>query len=52
MPAGRSRPLCGRREATALSDAPLKGTAAFLAIPASDCITGQMIFVDGGFSAT
>jgi NAD(P)-dependent dehydrogenase (short-subunit alcohol dehydrogenase family) len=28
------------------------GTAVFLASPASDYITGQLVFVDGGFSAT
>lgn len=29
----------------------LAGTAIFLAGPASDYVTGQTIFVDGGFSA-
>jgi gluconate 5-dehydrogenase len=29
----------------------LSGAAVFLASPASDYITGQTIFVDGGFSA-
>jgi uncharacterized metal-binding protein YceD (DUF177 family) len=29
-----------------------KGVAVFLASPASDYITGQTIYVDGGFSAT
>ncbi len=29
----------------------LRGTAVFLASRASDYVTGQMIFVDGGFSA-
>jgi NAD(P)-dependent dehydrogenase (short-subunit alcohol dehydrogenase family) len=29
----------------------LRGTAVFLASPASDYVTGQTIFVDGGFSA-
>jgi len=28
------------------------GVAVFLASPASDYVTGQMIFVDGGLSAT
>ena len=28
------------------------GIAVFLASPASDYVTGQMIFVDGGFSAS
>jgi NAD(P)-dependent dehydrogenase (short-subunit alcohol dehydrogenase family) len=28
------------------------GTAVFLATPASDYVTGQVIRVDGGFSAT
>jgi gluconate 5-dehydrogenase len=28
------------------------GTAVFLASAASDYITGQLVFVDGGFSAT
>ncbi len=31
--------------------ADLHGIAVFLAAPASDYITGQTIFVDGGFSA-
>jgi gluconate 5-dehydrogenase len=31
--------------------ADLAGAAVFLASPASDYITGQTIFVDGGFSA-
>jgi len=33
----------------ALAD--LRGTAVFLASRASDYVTGQTIFVDGGFSA-
>ena len=31
--------------------ADLRGTAVYLASPASDYVTGQVIFVDGGFSA-
>ncbi len=31
--------------------ADLHGTAIFLAAPASDYVTGQMLFVDGGFTA-
>jgi gluconate 5-dehydrogenase len=32
--------------------ADFEGAAVFLASPASDYVTGQVIFIDGGFSAS
>lgn len=44
---GASRTMIGRNSET--SD--LRGVIIFLASPASDYMTGQIVFVDGGFSA-